>query len=252
MEKKEPVRDTVYPLEIISDSKNISLQQAEEKTVKALQKHSIRIKNKQHNPQIFNAYLLLGKTRYFSGRFAPALEAFSEIIYQNAKGRIRTTAKIWIAKTKIKLYDAKWALKILPKLSDLKRQQKIHIHQTLFMAHKSLGNWAAATKNLEASIRLERSKKKQDRAKIILAQIYHKQKKTFAAQKILKNMIFGSCTAQYKIVAFYKILQYELKKQTLKELKNELVDLSKKLAYLPYEQNVKALLKDLEGLAPGN
>ena len=43
---------------------------AEEKAVKAIQKHSIRIDQVQYNKQIDDAYLLLGKARYFDRRFS--------------------------------------------------------------------------------------------------------------------------------------------------------------------------------------
>ena len=53
---------------------------AEEKAVKAIQKHSIKINETQYNPQIDEAYMLLGKARYFDRRFFPALEAFNFLL----------------------------------------------------------------------------------------------------------------------------------------------------------------------------
>ena len=44
---------------------------AEEKAVKAIQKHSLKINDIQYNRQIDDAYLLLGKARYFDRRFFP-------------------------------------------------------------------------------------------------------------------------------------------------------------------------------------
>ncbi|MDB2491823.1 hypothetical protein N9W85_02415 [Flavobacteriaceae bacterium] len=46
---------------------------AEEKAVKAIQKHSMNIKGNQYNRQIDEAYLLLGKARYFDRRFFPCI-----------------------------------------------------------------------------------------------------------------------------------------------------------------------------------
>ena len=63
-------------------SDNESFNRAEEKAVKAIQKHSMNIKGKEKNPQIDEAYLLLGKARYFDQRFVPALEAFNYILYK--------------------------------------------------------------------------------------------------------------------------------------------------------------------------
>ena len=50
---------------------------AEDKAVKAIQKHSMRFEGEQRNNQIDKAYLLLGKARYYDRRFFPALEAVS-------------------------------------------------------------------------------------------------------------------------------------------------------------------------------
>ena len=62
--------------------------QAEEKAVKAIQKHSIKINDLQYNRQIDEAYLLLGKARYFDRRFFPALEAFNFLLKSEQVGLI--------------------------------------------------------------------------------------------------------------------------------------------------------------------
>ena len=47
-------------------------EKAEQKAIKAIQKHSMEINNLERNKQIDDAYLLLGKTRYYQQRFIPA------------------------------------------------------------------------------------------------------------------------------------------------------------------------------------
>ena len=68
---------------------------AEEKAVKAIQKHSIKINELQYNRQIDEAYLLLGKARYFDRRFFPALEAFNYLLEMGAKRSVFVEGKIW-------------------------------------------------------------------------------------------------------------------------------------------------------------
>ncbi|WAC01104.1 hypothetical protein N7U66_13125 [Lacinutrix neustonica] len=63
-------------------SKNADFTVAEEKAVKAIQQHGMNIKGKEYNPQMDEAYLLLGKARYFDQRFIPAPEAFNYILYK--------------------------------------------------------------------------------------------------------------------------------------------------------------------------
>ena len=64
-------------------AKNPSIELAEVKAVKAIQKHGMNIKGKEKNPQIDEAYMLLGKARYFDNRFIPAQEAFNYILFKS-------------------------------------------------------------------------------------------------------------------------------------------------------------------------
>src|SRR5690554_8236740 len=56
--------------------RNPNFKRAEDKAIKAIQKHSMNIGGTEKNPQMDEAYLLLGKSRYYEQRFVPALEAF--------------------------------------------------------------------------------------------------------------------------------------------------------------------------------
>ena len=82
---------------------------AEEKAVKAIQKHSIKIDETQYNSQIDEAYLLLGKARYFDRRFFPALEAFNFLLESGANPSAYTEGKIWREKTYIRLNNVELA-----------------------------------------------------------------------------------------------------------------------------------------------
>src|SRR5210317_891747 len=76
-------------------SKNQNFERAEEKAVKAIQKHSMNIKGKERNPQIDETYLLLGKARYYDQRFIPALEAFNYILFKYPASNNINHAKVW-------------------------------------------------------------------------------------------------------------------------------------------------------------
>lgn len=60
---------------------------AEEKAVKAIQKHSMNINGIQRNNKIDEAYLLLGKARYYDRRFFPAMEAFNYLLENYADSK---------------------------------------------------------------------------------------------------------------------------------------------------------------------
>ena len=56
---------------------NPNFERSEEKAIKAVQTHGMKIKGKEKNNQIDEAYIMLGINRYYSGRFIPAIEAFN-------------------------------------------------------------------------------------------------------------------------------------------------------------------------------
>ncbi len=91
--------DVRLPSEVL----NQNFDKAEEKAVKAIQKHSMLIDGKERNPKIDEAFLLLGKSRYFEQRFIPALEAFNYILYKYPTSNTINHAKVWRAKTNLRL-----------------------------------------------------------------------------------------------------------------------------------------------------
>jgi len=97
-------------------SKNPNFERAEEKAVKAIQKHSMNIQGKEYNPQMDEAYLLLGKARYFDQRFVPSLEAFNYILYKYPASDKINQAKIWREKTNIRLENYQLAIDNLKRL----------------------------------------------------------------------------------------------------------------------------------------
>jgi tetratricopeptide (TPR) repeat protein len=112
IERMEVSEEVMLP----GQSKNESFSRAEEKAVKAIQVHSMDIEGKEKNPQIDEAYLLLGKSRYFDQRFIPALEAFNYILYKYPASDKINQSKIWREKTNIRLDNNELAIKNLKKL----------------------------------------------------------------------------------------------------------------------------------------
>ena len=99
-----------------TDSKDPNFNTAEEKAVKAIQKHSMYIGGKEYNPQIDEAYMLLGKARYYDNRFIPAIDAFNFILNKSATSNNVNNAKIWKAKTNIRLNNEDYAIESLQKM----------------------------------------------------------------------------------------------------------------------------------------
>jgi hypothetical protein len=55
----------------------------------------MNIDGRERNFQIDEAYLLLGKARYYDQRFIPALDAFNYILYKYPNSSNIYEAKIW-------------------------------------------------------------------------------------------------------------------------------------------------------------
>ncbi|MEO6347304.1 MAG: hypothetical protein ABIO60_05275, partial [Aquaticitalea sp.] len=112
VERMQVEEDIMLP----GQSKNADFERAEEKAIKAVQKHGMNINGKEHNPQIDEAYLLLGQARYFDQRFVPALEAFNYILYKYPASDKINTSKVWREKTNIRLENNELAIVNLKRL----------------------------------------------------------------------------------------------------------------------------------------
>lgn len=107
------IRDQVY---LESEDGNPDFLRAEEKAAKAIQRHSMNINGRERNFQTDEAFMLLGKARYYDQRFVQALEAFNYILSNYPTSNNINNAKIWKAKTFIRLENEESAIKVLNKV----------------------------------------------------------------------------------------------------------------------------------------
>jgi len=96
--------------------RNANFRRAEDKAVKAIENHSMSVGGLERNPQMDEAYLLLGKARYYDQRFIPALEAFNFIMYKYPDSDRINEIKIWREKTNIRLESNILAIQGLKKV----------------------------------------------------------------------------------------------------------------------------------------
>ncbi|MBT8309541.1 MAG: hypothetical protein HKO72_01570 [Flavobacteriaceae bacterium] len=129
-------------------SKNPNFERAEEKAVKAIQKHAIKVQGKEYNPQMDEAYLLLGKARYFDQRFVPALDAFNNILNDYPTSDKINQVKIWREKTNIRLENDEVAIKNLKRLLEQEELEK----QDLADATSMLAQAYINTKSLDSAL----------------------------------------------------------------------------------------------------
>ncbi|WP_449489483.1 type IX secretion system periplasmic lipoprotein PorW/SprE [Winogradskyella pacifica] len=129
-------------------TKNADFERAEEKAIKAIQVHGMNIDGKEKNPQIDEAYLLLGQARYFDQRFVPAMAAFNNILNKYPTSDKINQVKIWREKTNMRLDNNQGAI---DKLKRLLREEEIE-GQDLADATAALAQAYINTKSKDSAI----------------------------------------------------------------------------------------------------
>jgi tetratricopeptide (TPR) repeat protein len=173
VERMEVLDDLTLPGQ---GGKNPNFKKAEEKAVKAIQKHSMDIKGRQRNPQMDEAYLLLGKARYFDQRFIPALEAFNYTIGEYPNSDKINQAKIWREKTHLRLENEEFAisnLKRLLKFEDLDDQEYADANAILGQAYINLKHKDSAVQVMKRAAASTEIREEQGRYNYIIGQLFN-------------------------------------------------------------------------------
>jgi hypothetical protein len=148
---------------------------AEEKAVKAIQVHGMNIKGKEKNPQIDESYILLGKARYFDNRFIPAQEAFNYILFKYPASSNINLAKIWRAKTNLRLENEGLAIKNLKELIEsnkLSDEDNVAASSALAQAYITTKALDSAIIQLQRASQLTKDNHELGRLRFIEGQLY--------------------------------------------------------------------------------
>ena len=100
-----PVDPYILPEAYASEeiTKNEFFDRAQDKAVLTVQKHSMLINGEQRNNQIAKAYLLLGKARYYNGKYLQAIEAFTYLVKNMSGDDLAVEAELWRSKSYLAL-----------------------------------------------------------------------------------------------------------------------------------------------------
>ena len=189
-----------------SEEKELTtFDKAEEKAVKAIQLHSMNIGGRERNSQIDDAYLLLGKSRYYTQRFIPAIEAFNYVITNYPYADLIDETRIWRAKTNIRLDNDKLAiesLKIVLKNDKLDPKVKEEAHTALAMAYVKNDSIQNAIQQLTLATNTQKNVSQTARNLFILGQIYHSENKNDSSAIVFQKLInFKKAPYKFKIYA---------------------------------------------------
>lgn len=179
----------LFSLEV---KENPSFTRAEEKAVIAVQKHSMLIGDQQRNTQIDEAYILLGKARFYNGRYLQALDAFNYVIDQLPNANSRRNAQIWKAKVFLQLLQEQRAAAIFLELIDqneLTVTEYVEVSAHLAKAYIALNQPEKATKPLYNAAAGVKDKALQARYYYLLGQLHdnleHKDSAALAYQSVI-------------------------------------------------------------------
>lgn len=190
IERMQVAEEEILP----GENKNANFERAEDKATKAIQKRSMLIEGSEKNPQMDEAYLLLGKSRYYDRRFIPALEAFNYILYKNPDSDKIYEAKIWREKTNVRLENDALAVNNLTKLlNEIKFKDQIFAdaNATLSQAYLNLEQKDSAISKLKQAINFTKKDEEKARYRFILGQLFesiNEKDSAFAAYQSVIDM----------------------------------------------------------------
>lgn len=189
-----PIERTTEVEEAIptGQTKNKNFERAEEKAVKAIQKHSMNIGGTEKNPQMDEAYLLLAKSRYYENRFIPALEALNYILYKYPLSDRIYHAKVWREKVNIRLDNEDIAIKNLKLLLKDKRiegQDLADANAMLAQAYMNIEVKDTAIAALKVAKEATRNNEEKARYTFILGQLYEQMNYNDSAYAAFEEVI---------------------------------------------------------------
>ncbi len=155
--------------------KNTNFELSEAKATKAIQKHSMNIGGREKNTQIDEAYLMLGKARYYDQRFVPALDAFNYILYKYPNSSKIYEAKIWREKTNMRLGNDALVIKNISKLledHEVKKQVFANANALLSESFLNLEEKDSAVAKLKLAIAFTKVNQERARYRFVLGQLY--------------------------------------------------------------------------------
>ena len=191
---------TILPVELITldgEDENAtasipSFIRAEEKAVKAIQKHSMSFNGQQKNDQIHKAYLLLGKARYYDRRFLPALEAFNFLLGLNSDTDIFYEGKLWREKTNLRLGNDELAVSNLkPLANNIPKKNKLFtaVNATLAQAFLNTQAIDSGLKYIQRAAAFEPKRIIQTRYRFIEAQLFDQLNQKDSAQLAFNSIV---------------------------------------------------------------
>ena len=168
-----------YILPVAYESEEVNTNEffdrAQDKAILTVQKHSMLIKGVQRNNQIARAYLLLGKARYYNGKYLQAIEAFTYLVKNMSGDNLAVEAELWRSKSYLALGQHERAARELINIAytgSLTNEQYAFSQAALADALLREEKDSLATEPLRKAFATEKSAYKRGRYAYLLGQLY--------------------------------------------------------------------------------
>ena len=168
-----------YILPVAYESEEVNTNEffdrAQDKAILTVQKHSMLIKGAQRNNQIARAYLLLGKARYYNGKYLQAIEAFTYLVKNISGDDLAVEAELWRSKSYLALGQHERAARELINIAytgSLTNEQYALSQAALADALLREEKDSLATEPLRKAFATEKSAYKRGRYAYLLGQLY--------------------------------------------------------------------------------
>ena len=166
--------------------------QSEKKAVLAIQKHAMNIAGKEKNPQMDEAYFLLGESRYYDQRFIPSLEAFNYILFKYPTSELVNKAKIWREKINAKQNYNQLAIENLKEIESrgrLSNEEIVELNAVLAQAYLNSKKIDSAMIRLETASEKTQDLNSKSRYLFILGQLYKNLDKLDSSTMVYNRVI---------------------------------------------------------------
>lgn len=154
-------------------SNKTGFAKAEEKALKAIEKHSMNIRGQERNKLIARAYLMLGQARYYQGKPFQALDALQKV-QSLPYDKHKSQAKFYTALSQAQAGNRFAAMDILSELNeneDLKRSLKADISKHLAWNFYLENDLESALEGLDQAIKLTKNRNDKARLNFIQGQL---------------------------------------------------------------------------------
>ncbi len=151
-----------------------------------IQKHSMKIKGKEHCKWIDDNYLMVGKAYFYKGDFKEAIKTFSFIKNEYSKNEIRFESALWLVRSYVHQKDFTSAeLELEELFKNKKFPKKLEKDLTVIAVdfYIQTKDFNSATSELLNATKLIKRKRRKVRLHYILAQLYQHSNNYSLAQK---------------------------------------------------------------------